>query len=105
MPIESGQSDRVICFSVWPHLDDPKNVLAEFYRVLKPGGHLHVWHIDSKETINKVHTEAGHAVSHDLLIPAAELAEMIASCGFEVARVVDDDKKYLVSARRLSDRV
>ncbi|NLH50945.1 MAG: methyltransferase domain-containing protein [Myxococcales bacterium] len=100
LPLAARSADRVICFSVWPHLDDPAAALVEFHRVLKPGGFLHVWHIDSKETINKVHASAGPAVACDVLLPAVQLAELASAAGFIPVEVVDDDHRYLVSARR-----
>jgi ubiquinone/menaquinone biosynthesis C-methylase UbiE len=96
--------DRVICFSVWPHVDAPEATARELHRVLKPGGWLHVWHIDSRETINQVHAEAGEAVRGDILVPAAELAVLLGAAGFEVTEVVDNETEYVVSARKVAGR-
>lgn len=40
LPVRSGSINCVLCFVVLEHTRDPKLVLAEFARVLKPGGHL-----------------------------------------------------------------
>jgi len=45
LPVASASVDRIICFSVWPHLVDHQATLAEFARVLRPGGFLHIWHL------------------------------------------------------------
>ncbi len=98
-----GELDRVICFSMWPHVAEPERALEEIYRVLKPGGRLHVWHIDSRQTINHVHANAGEAVRGDMLIPAKELAAMVAGAGFAVHEIVDTDTEYRVSAEKRAE--
>lgn len=40
IPVEDGRFDYVIFTQVMEHLPDPRQVLAELYRVLKPGGKL-----------------------------------------------------------------
>jgi ubiquinone/menaquinone biosynthesis C-methylase UbiE len=36
--LEDNSVDRVICFDAFHHVPNPDDVMAEFYRVLKPGG-------------------------------------------------------------------
>jgi ubiquinone/menaquinone biosynthesis C-methylase UbiE len=45
LPVEDASADRVICKSVLEYVDDPAAVLAEFHRIARPGGRIHV--IDS----------------------------------------------------------
>src|SRR5512145_2552037 len=45
LPLEAGSVDRVVCKNVLEYVDDPAHTLAEFRRVLRPGGLAHV--IDS----------------------------------------------------------
>ena len=40
IPVEDGRFDHVVCTQVLEHLPEPSRVLAEFHRVLKPGGRL-----------------------------------------------------------------
>jgi len=40
LPLESGQFDHVTMLAVLEHLVSPQNVLAESYRLLRPGGSL-----------------------------------------------------------------
>jgi ubiquinone/menaquinone biosynthesis C-methylase UbiE len=42
LPFENGSMDVVISLQVLEHVQDPQAVLAEVYRVLKPGGHFFV---------------------------------------------------------------
>ena len=98
LELDEKELDRIICFSVWPHIDDPGAVARRFDRFLKPGGRAHVWHVASRETINGIHAEAGDAVSMDVLAPAAQTARVFEDAGFAVTDVVDDDLGYLVTA-------
>jgi len=98
LPLEEGTIDRAICCSVWPHFEDRRAVAKELYRVLRPGGCLHVWHLASREHINEVHASAGEAVQHDMLPPAAETSDLLARSGFLVTTTVDGEERYLVTA-------
>jgi len=40
IPVEDGRFDHVVCTQVLEHLPEPAAALAEFHRVLKPGGRL-----------------------------------------------------------------
>jgi len=42
MPLRSGSVDRIICIVVLEHTRDPKRVLGEFARIMKPGARLHL---------------------------------------------------------------
>ncbi len=100
LDLAGASLDRVICFSVWPHVDAPEETLGVLHRLVRPGGWLHIWHIDSRETINRIHTEAGEAVRGDHLMPAVDLADLVAGAGFDLHEVVDNDTEYVVTARK-----
>jgi ubiquinone/menaquinone biosynthesis C-methylase UbiE len=103
LPIPDASCDRVLCFSLWPHIDDRDAAADELGRVLKPGGHLHVWHLVSRAKINDVHAGAGEPIDRDLLPPAWETAALLLRHGFAVITQVDDETRYLVSAVRGGD--
>lgn len=100
MPIDDSSVDRIICFSVWPHFEDPNAATEEFKRVLRRRGVLHIWHLSPRATINEIHVSAGEAVANDVLVPATEAATLLEQHGFVPYEVIDDDERYLVSARR-----
>lgn len=100
LPLPDSSFDRVICFSVWPHIDDREVAAAEMVRVLKPGGTLHIWHAAARGKINEIHAAAGGPLRRDLLPPAHETAELLARCGLRVSAAVDDRERYLVTAAR-----
>lgn len=98
LPLADASADRVVCFSVWPHFDDPVAVATELGRVLRPGGRLHVWHLLPRERVNAIHAEAGPAVRHDLLPPATETAALLTATGLPATALLDDADGYLVTA-------
>jgi ubiquinone/menaquinone biosynthesis C-methylase UbiE len=100
LPLPDGGAHRVLCYSVWPHFEDPRAVARELERALRPGGRLHVWHLLPRARINEIHAGAGEAVRHDLLAPGVETAGLLAEQGFAVDAVVDDQARYLISATR-----
>lgn len=100
LPLREATCHRAVCLGVWPHLEDPGAAAKELARVLSPHGKLHIWHLSSREEINRVHAAAGGPVAGDLLPPAAEVANLLSRCGFVVTTRRDDEGGYLVSARR-----
>lgn len=89
--------DRIICYSVWPHLTNPRLAAGLFRQMLKPGGKLHIWHLISREAVNKIHTNASAAVSNHLLAPASDTAVLLEQAGFAIEKTLDDNDGYLVT--------
>jgi demethylmenaquinone methyltransferase/2-methoxy-6-polyprenyl-1,4-benzoquinol methylase len=98
LPLPGASCDRAVCLSVWPHIDDRGAAAEELGRVLKPGGHLHVWHLSPREKINQIHASAGEPIRDDVLPPAAETAALLDRHGFLSTTVIDDAGRYLVTA-------
>lgn len=95
-----GWEDRAICYSVWPHFEARDGVARELGRILRPGGHLHVWHLIARAWLNEIHASAGEAVRGDLLPPAEETAGLLGDAGFEISVVQEQEGKYLVTGRK-----
>jgi ubiquinone/menaquinone biosynthesis C-methylase UbiE len=100
IPVPDASIDRVICFSAWPHFPDPEPVIKELLRVLKPGGRLHIWHVDSREKINDIHKHAHQSVHHDVLEAADQLCDRMCQEGLVIEDQRDDQDAYLVTARK-----
>lgn len=98
IPVADSSFDRIICFSIWPHFDDPIAVMREFFRLLRYDGSLHVWHLCSREVVNQIHASAGVAVRNDLLQPVQETAYLIERHGFDLVQYMEDEQQYLISA-------
>ncbi|HPM77397.1 MAG TPA: class I SAM-dependent methyltransferase [bacterium] len=100
LSVDAQSVDRVVCFSAWPHFDEPLRVAGEIFRLLKPGGHAHIWHLAGREVINEVHCGQGEPIGRDWLPPAVEVAQLLRDVGFLIERIVDETKSYLVSVIR-----
>lgn len=100
LPYRDGVFDHVVCFGVFPHLDDREAALREFRRVLKPRGSLIIAHALSSEEIRHHHGKAP-PVRHDCLPEREEMIRFLAAAGFSVAGLVDEPGCYLCEARRL----
>lgn len=100
LPLRAQTFNRAICFSVWPHFIEPWKVASELFRLLRPGGMLHIWHLIPRERVNAIHAQAGEAICGDILSPPEDVAQLLQKWGFEILEAVEDSEGYLVSARR-----
>ena len=100
MPLPDGCADAVVCFRVFPHLDDRQGALGEFSRVLKSSGRLVIAHISGREKLNCYHAELGGEVAEDMIPDEAEIRTLLESYGFELVSLDDRDERYLLLARK-----
>jgi ubiquinone/menaquinone biosynthesis C-methylase UbiE len=100
VPLPPESVDRILCYAAWPHFEDPDGVARELHRLLRPGGSLHVWHLDGRATIDHIHRQAGGPVGRHRLEPAARLAARLGRAGFTVTECRDEPDCYRVSAVR-----
>lgn len=98
LPIGNNELDRVICYSVWPHIKKPESAVAELYRVLRDGGKLHICHSIPRNMVNAIHTQINGPVGMDRLPPAEEVVKLLKKSGFEITDKIDNNEKYLISA-------
>ena len=101
LDVVEASLDRIICYSVWPHLTDNHLAGLLFNRWLKPGGKLHIWHTVSRQMVNQIHSKASASVSDHLLAPALQTKTLLDQLGFTVDETKDDDTGYLISARKV----
>lgn len=100
LSLSNESCDRAICYSVWPHFENPGTVAGELKRILRPGGRLHVWHLIPRERVNQIHADAGEAVRRDHLPPVEKLVDLLVKLGFEVITAVETPDSYLLTAAK-----
>ena len=99
IPAGDGVFDRIICYSAFPHFPDKKRALAEFSRVLRSAGWLHIIHSSSRNSINALHRGIGGAVRSDRIPPDVKMRELLGSAGFTCISVQDGRDSYAASGR------
>jgi len=97
IPLEAESVDTVLCTQVLEHLETPDVALAEFNRVLKPGGHLvltvpQYWPLHEEPRDFFRYTEIG-------------LDRTIAAAGFEVLERRKQGRGALVAAQALNNAI
>jgi SAM-dependent methyltransferase len=83
LPLVGDCVDLLVAFDVLEHIDDDRTAMAEFHRVLRPGGLLFIA-VPADMRLWSAHDEAvGHVRRYD----RAGLSEVVADAGFEVLEV------------------
>ena len=105
MPLPEADLDAVVCNATFPHLPDRPRALAEFSRVLRPGGWLAICHASGREEIARRHRAVGVPIAYDELPDEAEMRRLLAAAGFDDIEVADDEDRYLATARWSGPRI
>ncbi|MEN6519683.1 MAG: methyltransferase domain-containing protein [Armatimonadota bacterium] len=87
--------DRVICNAVFPHFNNKGKALSRILRMLKPGGMVVISHPTGRESVNKVHSEAGAVVTEDRVPDAEKMQSMLERAGYVDVEVIDEPEFYL----------
>jgi len=92
--------DAVICFGVFPHLENKEKALRKINRTLKLGGKLIIAHALSSEELKAHHNNASLAVVHDMLPEKAEMTQLLEQSGFAKISIKDEPGCYLCIAHK-----
>ncbi len=92
--------DAVICFGVFPHLENKEKALRNINHTLKPCGKLVIAHALSSEEIKTHHKDASSAVLHDVLPEEAEMIRLLEQAGFTGISIKDEPGCYLCIAHK-----
>lgn len=98
LPVPAGWAAVVFAGGVLPHLDDPAAALAEWARVVCPGGVLAVFHPLSRAALAARHN---HVPSDDDVLAGARLTRLCAAAGWQVTAIDDSAERYLALAVRV----
>jgi ubiquinone/menaquinone biosynthesis C-methylase UbiE len=92
--------DAVICFGVFPHLENKEKALQNINRILKPDGKLVIAHALSSQELKAHHNSASSAVMHDVLPEEAEMKKLLEQTGFTETSIEDKPGCYLCIAHK-----
>ncbi|MBN1272707.1 MAG: methyltransferase domain-containing protein [Candidatus Aminicenantes bacterium] len=99
LPFVSAFFDVIICFALFPHIQDKKLALSEFRRVLKKGGILVIAHLMNRLELNSFHRRVKGPVTKDLLPDEKQMRALLCGAGFLDLSIRDEPSLYLVQAR------
>jgi demethylmenaquinone methyltransferase/2-methoxy-6-polyprenyl-1,4-benzoquinol methylase len=100
-PFPPESYDVIVCYSVFPHIDDKPKLIKHLTEALKIGGLLAILHSSSKEKINGVHVHTTHRdIMMDTLPPADRVADLMVKQGLKPEAVIDNRELYAVCGRR-----
>jgi len=94
--------DSVICFGVFPHLENKEKALQNINRMLKPDGNLVIAHALSSEELKAHHKEVSEYVAHSAIPEKTEMTRLIEQTGFVEPRIRDEPGFYLCITRKPS---
>lgn len=92
--------DAVICFGVFPHLENKEKALRNINHTLKPSGKLVIAHALSSEEIKTHHKDASSVILHDMLPEKAEIIQLLEQTGFAEISIKDEPGCYLCIAHK-----
>ncbi len=98
-PFKAQTFDVIICFALFPHLDDKLAGLTEFRRILKAAGSLFIAHPMSRGALNDYHSRVDGPVKGDILPDKAEMKHLLRTAGFKIIQLEDQPSFYLVEAK------
>ena len=96
LPFFPNSADKIVCFSVFPHILHPEKAVAELHRVLKPGGKMLVLHTCCSRKLNQIHAGINDVVKHDRLPHSRDLAELLTHGGFDCINITENPEIYWV---------
>jgi len=96
----SESFEAVICFGVFPHLENKEKALQNINRLLKPSGKLVIAHALSSEELKSHHQKVSKHVAHATLPGKTEMTQLLEQTGFIETHIRDEPGKYLCVARK-----
>jgi demethylmenaquinone methyltransferase/2-methoxy-6-polyprenyl-1,4-benzoquinol methylase len=98
LPFPADTFDLAVAFAAFPHFEDKRETLRAMHRVLKPGAHFFILHLESSKELSEMHRKVGGVVAEDFIPDAQELTAMFEETGFNNVRIQDHKGFYLASA-------
>ncbi len=102
-PIESvtlprAHIDVILCFAVFPHIENKTQALARCHFFLKETGKLYIFHLADTESLNAFHRNLDAPVRHDVMPDRSTLEKLFSQTGFTMTRYIDREGLNFVEA-------
>lgn len=81
--------DAILCFAVFPHIENKMHALNLLKRALKNDGKLYIFHLSDTKSLNEFHSSVNGPVSHDIMPDKDELKEMLNKSSLALLRYID----------------
>jgi demethylmenaquinone methyltransferase/2-methoxy-6-polyprenyl-1,4-benzoquinol methylase len=90
--------DVVVCFGLFPHLDNKEKALQNINTILKQGGKLVVAHALSSKELADHHKKVSAHMAHAVLPETADMQKLLEQTGFTKISIKDEPGMYLCMA-------
>lgn len=97
LPLRGGSLDAVFAAGLVSHLADPVSGLRELARVVRAGGALALFHPVGRAALA---ARQGRELTPDDLRAGPNIRELLASSGWRLTSLADDEDRYLALAVR-----
>ncbi|TRO47421.1 class I SAM-dependent methyltransferase, partial [Candidatus Bathyarchaeota archaeon] len=92
--------DAVICFGVFPHLENKQKALRNIIKMLKSSGKIIIAHAMSREELKIHHKKVSTLVRNAILPPKTEMKKLLKQIGFTKISIKDEPGMYLCMANK-----
>ncbi len=92
--------DAVVCFGMFPHLENKEKVLRNINYTLKPCGKLVIAHALSNEELKAHHKKVSEHVAHSVLPEKTEMTKLLEQTGFTRISIKDEPGCYRCIAHK-----
>ncbi|WP_045168486.1 class I SAM-dependent methyltransferase [Caldicellulosiruptor morganii] len=92
--------DAIICYSVFPHIQDKEMAVKKFSQMLKEGGRLAIAHSESRDKINSLHKNLPEPVKSHFLPPMSKIINMCQNAKLKIVCSIDSSEMFLLIARK-----
>lgn len=86
---KDGYYDAILCFAVFPHIDNKIKALRIFKRALKDTGRLYIFHLSDTKSLNDFHRTVDGPVRNDIMPDKDELNKMLKKTSFTLIKYID----------------
>lgn len=92
--------DAIICYSVFPHIEDKENAIKKFSQMLKKDGKLVIAHSQSREKINSLHESLPEPVKGHFLPQMNEIIHLCRKAQLIEVLSIDNSEMFLLVAKK-----